>query len=232
MTLGEDPVAHLKHLRVSAAALHGDRDQVGAVERLAGDASALHQRPHGLEAVAVDRRPLELLGSGRLGHLPIQIALDIAVAAREEVDDRLDVSPVLLAVDVPDAGRLASLDVVIEAWDPRPATRLGPLAGAVLEQLAEQVEGLSNPPGAREGAEVDPPGTVALAGEVHPRVLLIEADAHVGIGLVVAQPDIEPWPVALDELLLGEQRLGLGLGDQEVDRADPVDERKPAAVRP
>ncbi len=124
VTLGEDPVAHLEHLRVGAAALHRDRDQVGAVERLAGDAAALHQRAHGLEPVAVDRRPLVLLGRGRLGHLAIEVALDVAVAAREEVDDRLDVSPVLLAVDVADAGRLASLDVVVEARDPGPASRL------------------------------------------------------------------------------------------------------------
>ena len=64
---------------------------------------------------------------------------------------------------------------------------------------------------------------MALAGEVDARELLVEADRDVRIRLVVAQADVEPRPVALDELLLGEQRLGLGLGDQEVDRGDLVD---------
>ena len=226
LALGEHAVAYLEDLGVRVRALDGDRDQVGGLERLAGDAAALHQRADGLQAVAIDRGPLELLVAGRLGHLALQVALDVAVAAGEEVDDRLDVSPVLLAVDVADAGRLAALDVVVEAGDSRAPAGLGPLAGAVLEQLAEQVERLAHPPGARERAEVDPAGAVALAGEVDARELLVEADAHVGIGLVVAQPDVEPRPVALDELLLGEQRLGLGLGDQEVDRGDLLDERR------
>ena len=127
VTLGKDPVAHLEDLRVCAAALHGDRDQVGA--RRAPRRRRCWRcisEPDGLEAVAVDRRPLELLGGGRLGHLAIQVALDVAVAAREEVDDRLDVSPVLLAVDVADAGRLASLDVVVEARDPERRPGSGP----------------------------------------------------------------------------------------------------------
>jgi hypothetical protein len=61
---------------------------------------------------------------------------------------------------------------------------------------------------------------VALAGEVDAGELLVEADPDVGVGLVVAQADVEPRPVALDELLLGEQRLGLVLGDEEVDLGD------------
>jgi hypothetical protein len=72
---------------------------------------------------------------------------------------------------------------------------------------------------------------VALAGEVDAGELLVEADPDVRIGLVVPQPDVELRPVALDELLLGEQRFGLGLGDQEVDRGDPVDHLAPAARR-
>ena len=60
-----------------------------------------------------------------------------------------------------------------------------------------------------------------LAGEVDARVLLVEADRDVGIGLVVAEADVEPRPVALDEALLGEQRLGLGRGHQELDRGRP-----------
>ena len=135
----------------------------------------------------------------------------------------VDVAAVLLAVDVADAGRLAALDVVVEAGHARAPARLGPLAGPVLEQLAEQVERLAHPLGRGEGPEVGAVRAVALAGEVDARELLVEADRDVGIGLVVAQPDVEPRPVALDEALLGEQRLGLGLGDQRLDRVDLVE---------
>ena len=60
-----------------------------------------------------------------------------------------------------------------------------------------------------------------LAGEVDARVVLVEADRDVGIGLVVAQADVEARPVALDEALLGEQRLGLVGGDQHLEAVDP-----------
>ena len=224
LALGEHAVADLEHLGVRPRPLDGDRDQVGRLERLARDAAALHQRPNRLQPVAVGRRALELLGGRRLVHLALEVALDVAVTPRQEVHDRLDVAPVLLAVDVADAGRLAALDVVVEAGHARAPPRLRALAGAVLEELAQQVEGLAHPPGAGERPEVHAPRAVALAGEVDARELLVEADPDVRIRLVVAQPDVEPRPVALDELLLGEQRLGLGLGDEEVDRRDPADE--------
>ena len=158
---------------------------------------------------------------GRRRHLRLLLGLDLAVAAGEEVDDRVDVAAVLLLADVADAGRPAALDVVVEAGAAGAAAGLGPLAGAELEQLAEQVERLPHPLGAGEGAEVGAVRAVLLAGEVDPRVLLVEADADVGVGLVVAQADVEARPVALDEALLGQQRLRLGGGDEGVDAVDP-----------
>ncbi len=68
-----------------------------------------------------------------------------------------------------------------------------------------------------------------LAGEVDPRVVLVEADGNVGVGLVVAQTDVEAGPVALDEALLSEQRLGLRRGDEELDAIDAAGETALAA---
>jgi hypothetical protein len=150
----------------------------------------------------------------------LQVALYVPVPARQEVHDRLDVAPVLVAVDVADAGRLTPLDVVVEARHPRPPAGLGALAGPVLEKLPQQLEGLAHPPGTRERPEVRPPGPVALPREVHPRELLVQAHPYVRVRLVVPEPDVEPRPVTLDELLLCEQRLRLGLRDQEVDPRD------------
>ena len=138
-------------------------------------------------------------------------------SGREEVDDRVDVLAVLLLRDVADAGRPAALDEVVEARAAGRAARLGAVAGAVLEDLAEQVERLAHALGVRERAEVGAAAAVLLAREVDPREVLVQRDRDVGVRLVVAQPDVEARPVLADEVLLGEQRLGLGLGDDEVD---------------
>ena len=45
-----------------------------------------------------------------------------------------------------------------------------------------------------------------------------------GIGLVVPQADVEARLVLLDEVLLGQQRLGLGVDDQRLDLIDHVDQ--------
>ncbi len=220
LALGEDAVADLEDLGVGVGALDRDADQVGGPDRAAGDALALEQRADRFQAVAVERRALEFLGLRGLGHLLFLLLFDLAVAAGEEVDDRVDVAAVLLLGDVADAGRPAALYVVVEAGAAGAAARLGALAGAELEQLAEQVEGLAQALGAGEGAEVGAVGAVFLAGEVDARVVLVEADGDVGVGLVVAQADVEARPVALDEALLGQQRLGLVGGDERVDAVD------------
>jgi len=72
---------------------------------------------------------------------------------------------------------------------------------------------------------------VALSREVDARELLVEAYPDVRIRLVVTEANVELGPVALDELLLGQKRLRLGLGDQEVDRSNPADEVEPPAMR-
>src|SRR4029079_13108677 len=91
------------------------------------------------------------------------------------------------------------------------------VAGPVLEQLAEQLERLADPASGRVRTEVDPVRAVPLAREVDPRELLVEADPDVRVGLVVAELDVEDRPVTLDELLPGDQRIGLG--PRSTDRA-------------
>jgi hypothetical protein len=105
------------------------------------------------------------------------------------------------------------------------AARLGALAAAQLEDLAEQVERAADALGAAVRAEVGAVATVALAREVHAREVLIQADRDVGVRLVVAQPDVEARLVLLDERLLGEQRLGLGGDHERLDVVDLVGQR-------
>ena len=68
LAVGEHAVAHLEDLRVGLAAVDRHRDRVERADRLVGHAPALQQRVHGAQAVALDRRLLELLGRGRRAH--------------------------------------------------------------------------------------------------------------------------------------------------------------------
>src|SRR5262249_5912808 len=154
-----------------------------------GDGPPLHHPPDRVQPVAEERRALEVPGLRSLVPLLFEVVGDVLVAAREEGDDPVDVAAVLVAVDVADAGRLAALDVVVEAGDSGPPPGLRAFAGSVLEELPEQVEGLADALRARERPEVGAIGPVALASEVDAGELLVEADADVRIGLVVAQPD-------------------------------------------
>ena len=83
--------------------------------------------------------------------------------------------------------------------------------------------------GARVRAEVDPLAPVPLAGEVDAREGLVEADGDVGIGLVVAQPDVEARLVLLDEGLLREERLLLAGHHEGLDVVDEGDHRPAGA---
>ena len=220
LPVGQHAVADLEYLRVRVRALRRHGDRVEGAHGCVGDALPLEQRPHRLQLVPVLGCLLELLLRGRLAHPLVERLLDVAVAPGEEVDDRLDVLAIRLLRDVADAGGLAALDVVVEAGAARGASGLRAVAGAVHEDLAEQVERLADALGVAEGAEVDAILPVPLAREVNPWKILVEADPDVRVGLVVTQPDVEDGPVALDELLLGEQRLGLGLGRDELDVRD------------
>ena len=181
-------------------------------DAVVGDALALEQRAHGLQPVALERRLLVVLLAGGEVHPPLEVALDLRGSGRRgSAIDAVDALAVLLLGDVADAGRPAALDVVVEARRARAPARLGALAGAEQEDLAEQVERPAHALGVRVRAEVGALAAVALAREVDAREVLVERDRDVRIRLVVAQPDVEARLVLLDEVLLGEQRLGLGL---------------------
>ena len=221
------PVDHLapaerKDLDGGAVAVGGDADHVdradgGLVRRL-----ALGQVAHREEPVPVAGRVLEaLLGGGR-GHPALQLAQDRPRLAREELDDAVDDPAVVLLRDVAHAGRRAALDVVVEARDARVPAGLRPLARPELEDAVEHVERLAHLLRVRVRAEVPDAAAVPLAGEHHARVVVLHGDRDVRERLVVAQPDVERWPVPLDEILLEVQRLDLGAGDDHLDAADPL----------
>ena len=225
LAVGEHAVADLEDLRVGVGGVDRDGDRVVGAGAVVGDALALEQRAHRLQAVALDRRLLEVLLAGGEEHAVLELALDLAEAPGQERDHAVDALAVLLLGDVADAGRPAALDVVVEARRARAPPRLRPLAGAEQEDLAEQVERAAHALGRRVGAEVGALLAVALTREVDPRVVLVERDRDVRIRLVVAQADVEARLVLADEVLLRQQRLGLGLDDEVLDVVDELDQR-------
>src|SRR6202034_2809709 len=198
----------------------GDRDRVERADRTLGDALAFHQRTHRAQAVALECGLLVVERGRGAVHPLLQVALDRAEAAGEEVDHAVDAVAVVLLVDIPDAWRLAALDVVVQAWATAAPPGFGTGTGAIHEYLGEHLQRRAHPLGAGVWTEVGAPGAVALAGEIDAWVVLVERDRDERVGLVVAQADVEARAVLLDEALLGKQRLGLAADHDAVDRCD------------
>src|SRR5262245_3778061 len=182
----------------------------------------LGQSPDSAQPVAVAGGFLEALTVGGLVHLPLELTLDRPRVTGEEVDDAVDDLGVGLLRDVADARRVAALDVVVEAGNPRVAAWLRPLARAVLEDPVEHVERLAHLLRVRVWAEVGDASAVPLAREHDSREIVLERDRDVWKRLVVTQPDVERRPVPLDEVLLEMQRLDLAARDDHLDVRDPL----------
>ena len=149
----------------------------------------------------------------------------------EELDHLVDQLAVELLRDVADAGRVAALDVVVEARDAGVPARLRPLARPELEDAVEHVERLAHLLRVRVRPEVDDPAPVALAREHDARVLVLDRHGDVRERLVVAETDVERRPVALDEVLLEVERLDLGAGDDHLEVGDAADEARDRRAR-
>src|SRR5204862_8203892 len=114
------PVAHpaaakREDLHRGLVAIGREPEPVDVADAPLFDGLPLAQPADREEAVAVARRLLEALALGRVVHLPLELALDRARVAGEEVDDAVDDLGVGLLRDLVDAGRVAALDVVVEA---------------------------------------------------------------------------------------------------------------------
>src|SRR5262249_61279839 len=151
-----------------------------------------------------------------------ELPLDRVGRAREELDHLVDDRAVSLLGDVADAGREATVDVVVEARNPRVATGPRPFARTVRKDAVEDVERLAHLLRVRVRPEVDDSAAVPLAREHHARVLVVDRHRDVGKGLVVAEPDVERRPVSLHEVLLEVERLDLVLRDDHLDGDNPL----------
>ena len=192
---------------------------------------ALDRLAHREDLVAQARRPLELERVAGLVHLLVEAVEHRRGVAVEEGDELVDERHVLVVVDGADARRDALLDVRVEAraTEALVAVELALGARADRERAQQQVERLADRVGVGVGTEVA--DALALGPPHHhgPRPLLVEGDREVRVGLVVLQPDVEPGPVLLDEVVLEEQRLDLVAHRDPLDRVGGVDHLRGSA---
>ncbi len=216
-------LAHEEELHARLRALAHDAHHV-LVLLLGGD----HLLPlaHGVERlhpVAQHRGALELhLLRGGL-HLPGEASREVVALALQEALHVLHGGRVALAGLPAGAGRVAAVDVVLQARPRQGAVDLD-AARAEREQLPHQPERLAHRGGGIERPEVARPVLLHPPGHHQPRELLVGRELEERIVLVVAEDDVVAGPVLLDQRGLEDHRLELVGGDDVLEVPDVADE--------
>ena len=222
LPVDDRPVAHQEHLHVGARLGLREPDDVERLALVHARRLALVHVAHGGEPVPQQRRLLELLRRRGGRHLALDVLLDLAEPAAQEVDRLVHGRHVLLARAAVVARAERALDEVLQAGRAAGAPRLGAAALAVREDAADELERLADLARARERAEVQVAGHAAAAEEAHARPLVVQRDLDGRVALVVAQAEVVRRALLLDEVVLEEERLRLGR------RHHPVDVGRPA----
>jgi hypothetical protein len=240
--------AHHGQVDAGLAALHLHRQDVdvlvgSGVHRLL--VQHLGQRAH-LVAQLGGLLEFELLGMRQ--HALLQLPAARLACRRAGTPRRCARPRVVLRGDQLHAGTRAALDLVQQAG-PGSVGEHRVLAGAQAEHLLQQLDGFLHRPGARIRPEVavlavDRAAVVATRGNTSgglpARARFVEAqlvrravDLQVGVALVVAEQDVEARRQRLDEVVLEQQRLGLGAhhgGLHARDARDHVADARAAVV--
>ena len=178
------------------------------------------------KAVAERRGPLERERIGCLLHLLLRVAGERLVAPFEEEDTFLDGGAVFVPSRRTDARSGAALQVIEQAGtaagqcggrDGASASVLAcddrQLAGAVRKELLQKVERLVHRLRVRKRTEIARRPIAERALPEDPREILTEGDLHIGIRLVVFEPDVVAGPVLLDEIVLEEEGFRDAVGE-------------------
>ena len=143
--------------------------------------------------------------------------------ALEEHHRVVDIDGVFRGAHVADAGRGAALDLVLQAG-PGAVPEEAVLALAHAEQLLQQVQALAHGAAAGVRSEVASLAAPRTPVEREPRKLLVRREVDVGVALVIAQQDVVARPELLDEVVLQQQGLALGVGHRDLDAGDLADQ--------
>ena len=135
-------------------------------------------------------------------------------------------SPVVLLVGhLTHAWARAPLDVEQQARAPQALVvpELGVRARPDGKGPQQEVEGAPDGPDVRVGPEVADTGALAAPDDRRFRPLVVDGECQPRIALVILQADVEPGLELLDEVVLEEQRLGLGPDDHPLDMVGRFD---------
>src|SRR5690606_14513504 len=92
-----------------------------------------------------------------------------------------------------DTGRLAALDLVLQAG-PGAVAKIAFLALPDLEGFLQQTETFADGAGTGIGTEIAPLGLLRAAVQAQPRISVQAGEIYVGVGFVVTQQDIVRRP--------------------------------------
>ena len=203
---------------------HGDADDaviLGHTDGVEFPARARHEllrldvlQPR--ELVAILRRALELQRLRRLLHALCEPRGDDVALAFEKQHGVLEIPRVVLLADQTDAGRRAALDLMLHAG-PAAVLEIAVLALAQLKQLVELIQRLAHRACVRIWAEQPPLRRPRPAIERQAREAMLRLEQDVRIALIVAQHDVEAWPMLLDEVVLEHQRFDFGTRDRNLE---------------
>ena len=223
------PGAEEEHLDAGEAALLMQGKDVRLLDAARIDPLVrLNRRERG-QAVAVDGGMLEVERERGLFHLGGELILDRLAAAGEEGDGLAHQHRILREVDLVGARRRAALDLMQQA---RPGAALEErvAARAQQERALQRVDRAVDGPDRGERSEIvaRPRARAAVLEDL--RRPMIGRDQDIGKRFVVAQQHVEARPQPLDHVRFEQQRLGLGAGDDEFERARCRDHPLDASV--
>ena len=210
----------MEEIHREAAVFEVIAEDVGVVVELGrGDALLFLELVHGGELVAQARRGFELLGFGSGHHARGEGALQFRVAALEKelrVADGLLVG--LGRGEAFDAGSQAAVNVVLQAGAGMVAREIDLATGQQKAAVNELDYAIGEVAG-KVGAVICGAVFSETSSDEDLGKAIREGELDVGVGLVVAQQDVETWLALLDEVVFEGEGLVL-VGHEDVFEID------------
>ena len=223
------PGAEEEHFDAGEAALLMHGKDVGLLDGARIDALLRLDRRQRGETIAVDRGVLEIERRGRFLHCRGELVLDRLAAAGQERVGLAHQRRVIAELDLLGARRRAALDL-IEQTRPGAAFEERIAARAQQKRALQGVDGAVDRPHRGERAVILAGPRARAAMFQNLRRPVIRGDQDIGKRFVVAQRDVEARPQPLDQVGFEQQRLGLGAGDDEFERAGLSDHALDAGI--
>ena len=186
------------------------------------------QRP---QPVAIHGGGLVVHLRGRRLHPRGQAPVQVGIPPGQEIARLVHQGGIGGRVDAADAGGGAALDLVLQAGA-GPGGEIAIAAAAQGKDTGQGRQRAVHRAGGRKGAEIIALHGLGTAILGDPRKVMVVADQDVGEGLVVPQDDIVVRLQALDQVRLEQQRLGLGMGGDDLERPGRLDHPHDAGGQP